>query len=329
LASVRELRRRRGGEMARRRPRRLRRGIISPLPLTSLPRALDPRQESPYLIVNADDLGMTEGVNRAIFTAHANGIVTNTSLMAVGNAFDHAVRGAREHPTLGIGVHLCLHDEKPVLDRSKIPSLVATDGHMPPLSLAVRRIVLGKLDPNEIEAEYSAQVSRIRDAGIDITHLDSHCHLHAFPSIARAVRRVAAKFGIQCLRRAESLRPSDYLHSPPGRYPVSMLITSMSLLSYVGVHPTWCSPDRFVGMVRSGTVDADWIVRVVRSLVPGRVTELMVHPGDGSALYGNENDHGPTQRKVEWEAVTSPAVLDAVRERGVKLVSYRHLLGRA
>jgi predicted glycoside hydrolase/deacetylase ChbG (UPF0249 family) len=285
--------------------------------------------EPAYLIVNADDLGMTEGVNRAIFSAHERGIVTNTSLMAVGGAFDDAVRGAREHPRLGVGVHLCLHDEKPVLDRAKIPSLVGDDGKMPPLSLVVRRIALGKLDASEIEAEYSAQVARVRDAGVAITHLDSHCHLHAFPSIAKAVRRVAAKHDIRCLRRAESVRISDYAHSPLGRYPVSMLITTMSLLSYVGVRPTWRSPDRFVGMVRSGTVNAEWIESVIRSLVPGRVTELMVHPGDGSALYGSEDDHGPAQRKVEWEAVTSPAVIDLVRERGVKLVSYRHLLGAA
>jgi predicted glycoside hydrolase/deacetylase ChbG (UPF0249 family) len=278
------------------------------------------------LIVNADDLGMTEGVNRAIFSAHEQGIVTSTSLMAVGGAFDHAVAEARAHPRLGIGVHLCLHDEKPVLDRSRIPTLVGDDGKMPPLGLAVRRIVTGKLDPNEIEAEYTAQVLRAREAGIELTHLDSHCHLHAFPSVARVVRRVATKLGIRCLRRAESTRISDYAGSPVGRYPVSMLITCMSKLSYVGVRPSWRYPDRFLGMVRSGTVDAEWMEGAIDSLVPGRISELMVHPGDGSPLYCGDDDHGPAQRKVEWEAVTSQRVLDAVRARGVKLVTYRELL---
>jgi predicted glycoside hydrolase/deacetylase ChbG (UPF0249 family) len=285
--------------------------------------------EPAYLIVNADDLGMTEGVNRAIFTAHERGIVTNTSLMAVGGAFDHAVEGARAHPRLGIGVHLCLHDEKPVLDPARIPTLMGDDGKMPPLGLVVRRIVTGKLAPLEIEAEYTAQVLRAREAGIELTHLDSHCHLHAFPSVARAVRNVARKLGIACLRRAESVRISDYAGSSFGRYPVSMLITMMSKLSYVGVRPTWRSPDRFLGMVRSGTVDADWLEGAIETLLPGRVSEIMVHPGDGSALYCAENDHGPAQRKVEWEAVTSPRVIEAVRARGIQLVSYRHLLERA
>jgi predicted glycoside hydrolase/deacetylase ChbG (UPF0249 family) len=284
--------------------------------------------EPAYLIVNADDLGMTEGVNQAIFTAHEQGIVTSTSLMAVGGAFDAAVRGSRAHPRLGIGVHLCLHDEVPVLDRRKIPTLVGEDGKMRSLSLVLRRLVTGQLDSSEIEAEYSAQVERARGAGIDVTHLDSHCHLHAFPKIAKVVRAVARSAGIACIRRAESTRISDYAGSPFGRYPVSILITCMSKLSYIGVRPTWRYPDRFVGMVRSGTVDAEWMQGAIESLVPGRVTELMVHPGDGSALYCGDDDHGPAQRKIEWEAVTAPRVIEAVRARGVKLVNYRHLLQR-
>jgi predicted glycoside hydrolase/deacetylase ChbG (UPF0249 family) len=247
----------------------------------------------------------------------------------VGAAFDAAVHEAHQHRRLGIGVHLCLHDEKPVLDPGKIPTLVGADGKMRPLSLVLRRLVLGQLEASEIEAEYTAQVARARDAGIDVTHLDSHCHLHAFPSIAKVVRRVAQSSGIACLRRAESTRLSDYAGSSFGRYPVSMLITCMSKLSYLGLHPSWRYPDRFVGMVRSGTVDAAWVEKAIGSLVPGRVTELMIHPGDGSALYGAEDDHGPAQRKIEWEAVTSPRVIEAVRARGVKLVNYRHLLQRA
>lgn len=285
--------------------------------------------EPAYLIVNADDLGMTEGVNRAIFTAHEQGIVTSTSLMAVGGAFDAAVKESSMHPRLGIGVHLCLHDETPVLDPRRIPTLVGEDGKMRPLSLVVRRLVTGQLDSSEIEAEYTAQVARARAAGVDVTHLDSHCHLHAFPKVAKVVRRVAKNMGIECIRRAESVRISDYAGSPFGRYPVSMLITCMSKLSYVGVRPSWRYPDRFVGMVRSGTVDAAWVEHEIESLVPGQVTELMIHPGDGSALYCGDDDHGPAQRKVEWEAVTAPRVIEAVRARGVRLVNYRHLLQRA
>lgn len=282
--------------------------------------------EPARLIVNADDLGMSDGINRAIFSAHERGIVTSTSLMAVGAAFDSAVRDARGHERLGVGVHLCLHDEKPVLPPGAVRTLVGADGKMRPLSQVLRRLLTGRLDASEIAAEYAAQVARARDAGIDVTHLDSHCHLHAFPPVARVVRRVAAQFGIVCVRKPEASRLSDYVGAPLGRYPVALMITlcnklSRAALGDAGVRTT----HRFAGMVRSGTVDAAWLAKAVASLEPARWTELVIHPGDGSPLYGAQDDHGPAQRKVEWDAVTSPLVLEAVRARGVKLVNYRDL----
>ena len=280
----------------------------------------------PFLIVNADDLGMSAGINDAIFSAHERGIVTSTSLMAVGAAFDSAVRESREHPRLGVGVHLCLHDETPVSPPSAIPTLVGEDGKMRPLSKVLRRLVAGQLDASEIEAEYSAQIARARDAGIDVTHLDSHCHLHAFPPVAKVVRRVAARFGIVCRRKPEASRLSDYAGAPIGRYPVAFMITLCNKLSRaLAGDDAVRTTHRFAGMVRSGTVDADWLAKSVAQLESDKWTELVVHPGDGSPLYGPQDDHGPAQRKVEWEAVTSPLVLEAVRARGAKLVNYRDL----
>src|SRR5690606_34833518 len=115
-------------------------------------------------------------VDRAIFEGHDRGIVTSASLMATGAAFEHAVAGLRPRPRLGCGVHLVLHDEKPVLDPARIPTLVGPDGRLKPLREALRGLLFGASDAAEIEAEYAAQIQRARDAGIRPSHLDSHCH---------------------------------------------------------------------------------------------------------------------------------------------------------
>lgn len=279
----------------------------------------------PRLIVNADDLGLSLGVDRAIFEGHDRGIVTSASLMATGASFEHAVAGLRTRPRLGCGVHLVLHDEKPVLDPARIPTLVGPDGRLKPLREALRGLLFGASDAAEIEAEYAAQIQRARDAGIRPSHLDSHCHLHAFPAVGPIVHRLGERFGIPCARQPEAGSWSDYRAAPLARYPLALLITASHRFTKGRVTRGLRSPDRFLGLVRSGALDADWLVRAIEELEPGVVAEIMVHPGDGTDEGGAGVDHGPYQRRIELEAVTHPKVLEAVRRRGVELIDYRAL----
>jgi predicted glycoside hydrolase/deacetylase ChbG (UPF0249 family) len=290
---------------------------------------LDPR--TPYLIVNADDLGIDPGVNRAIFEGHDHGIVTSTSLLAGGAAFDAAVAGARERPSLGVGVHLALHEERPILPRHEVPELVDADGNMKPLGQVVRALVLGRLPLAQAEAEYAAQIGRVLAAGIQPTHLDSHCHLHAFPALARIVHALGERFSIPCARRPELRSLGDLRGAPLSRWPVSMLISSCSKAARRGVSPSLRTPDGFVGLAQSGDVDEVWLERAIGTLAPGCVSELMVHPGDGTGGGTGDGtgdphgDHGPAKRRIELEAVTSPRVRARITARGVHLVDYRFL----
>ncbi len=155
------------------------------------------------LIVNADDFGFTRGVNEGILRAHREGIVTATTLMACGPAFDHAVEIARGTPTLDVGVHLVLWPEGESLPR-RLPSF---------LTRAVG------WSGAEIEREFSRQVEKVVAAGISPSHLDTHKHVHVLPWVMRAVARVAARFGIGWVRRplhrrqvtAHGLRTPDHL----------------------------------------------------------------------------------------------------------------------
>lgn len=281
--------------------------------------------DTPFLIVNADDFGLSEGTNRAVFEGHDHGIVTSASLMATGAAFEHAVRGARARPRLGCGVHLVLHDDVPCADPARIPSLVGARGKLRGLHEVLRGLVTGVCAPEHVEIECAAQIERALGAGIEPTHLDSHCHLHALPAVVPIVHRLGRRYGIACVRSPETTGFDEFRGSPWSRYPLALLITASHRVARRAVADPLRAPDRFLGLVKSGDLDAAWVVRAIEKLPAGRVSELMVHPGDGSGAGDPHGDHGPEKRRGELVAVTAAAVRDAVKRRGVELVDYRFL----
>ena len=147
------------------------------------------------LIINADDFGLTAGVNRAIAEAHDGGVVSSATLMANGPAFDDAVRLARSRPRLGVGCHILLVDGTPLL-QSESHALLDPDSRKertPRFREGIGKFaalaLLGRLNSDEIEAEATAQIHRLQSAGIAVTHLDSHKHTHMFPQVFRALLR--------------------------------------------------------------------------------------------------------------------------------------------
>ena len=134
-----------------------------------------------YLITNADDFGFTRDVNSGIIEAHQHGILTATTLMATGAAFDHAVELARQNPELDVGVHLVL------VDSAGFPPTI------PRLLFSLGRI--------HIYDELVRQVRKVLDAGLKPTHLDTHKHTHLLPPVFNAVTRIAQEFKIPWVRR--------------------------------------------------------------------------------------------------------------------------------
>jgi predicted glycoside hydrolase/deacetylase ChbG (UPF0249 family) len=285
---------------------------------------LDPKKR--YLIVNADDLGLSRGVNRAIFEAFERGIVTSASLMATGDEFEDAVAGALARPKLGVGVHLVLHGEKPVAPPAKIKDLLGPDGRLKPLGAVVRALFFGRLPKEQIEIEYAAQIERVRARGLQPTHLDSHCHLHALPSVGRIVHELGTKHGIVCARRPEFSSLAEFQGAPLSRYPLSILITLSN--KFGSARSRLNMPDEFVGLVQSGEVDAAWLERALSHLARGKVSELMVHPSDGSDGGDADAKYGANSRRTEFEAVTAPEVRAALAQNDVELVDYRFLAAR-
>jgi hopanoid biosynthesis associated protein HpnK len=284
------------------------------------------------LILNADDFGLTRGVNEGIIRAHREGILTSTTLMACGSAFDHAVELAKLNPRLGIGCHLVLVGGKAVAPLEEISSLASKDGRLPDsLAIFVTRLSTGMIRPKEIERELRAQILKIRAAGIDPTHLDTHKHTHAHPVVMGALSRVARELGIPRVRKPmESLR--DSWESSRGERP-AMLPELFAAAAVRMVTPVFQSaarrydlrsPDYFLGLARTGRLRPEALRRMIGAVQEGS-TEIMLHPGISDSELQTIETRLSWQRNSEMDALIDPAVKSAIEEHGIRLITYGEL----
>ncbi len=258
------------------------------------------------LVVNADDFGFTRDVNQGIVKAHREGILTATTIMSEGAAFEDAVRLARENPTLDIGVHLILVGQAPY-----------------PITVAelTRAVMLRRI---RIYEELSAQVRRVLDAGLQPSHLDTHKHTHLLPPVLNAVARISEEFKIPWVRR-----PFDFPLEPHGipwkKRTVSRAFGMVRgrferVLARHGCRST----DHFAGFQITGKFDASDVAALIRALPEGS-TEFMCHPGICTAELRAASTRLKESREEELRALTAPEVRDALRESGVELTNYRGL----
>ena len=160
------------------------------------------------LIVSGDDLGLHEAINRGVLEAHEEGIVTSASIVPCGRAFEHACRLVEKRRKIGLGIHLTLVEERPLLGPDVLKTL-APRGQLPK---SYRQLffglVKGRINPEEIELELDAQIQRVMKAGLAISHIDSHQHTHFFPQIRRTLFRLAEHYEIRGLRAGGRVVPS-------------------------------------------------------------------------------------------------------------------------
>lgn len=239
------------------------------------------------LVVNADDLGLTLGVNEGIFDAHELGIVTSASLFANAPATAHAVRGARSLPSLGVGAHLTLVDGAPTLPPHRVPTLVTDDGRFhrswKPFIVAC---LLGRVSLAEVEQELTAQVERLYDSGVTLTHLDAHKHVHGYPPVFLIVARLAARFGIPVVRVPyEQWRgSSSFVGDSHQRWTTqrqALLNAAMwpwAQRNYRAAARLGLRTPRFTGRIHTGVLSRQTLQDALRATTSADV-ELAVHPG--------------------------------------------------
>jgi len=152
------------------------------------------------LILNGDDFGLTSGVNQGVVRAFQGGLLTSASLMANGEAAEEAISLARANPGLDMGVHLALCDEHPLLPPSELPSILPSGGRFPSRGHVLRAIGSGSIDYGEVEAEWRAQVERVLEAGVRLSHLDSHQYVHLLPGLWKVCLNLAKTYRIPFIR---------------------------------------------------------------------------------------------------------------------------------
>jgi len=288
------------------------------------------------LIINADDFGLSPGVNRGILEAFQKGVLTSTTMLVNLDHFAESVAIAKAHPELPVGIHLSLLWGRPVSPPESVPTLVSEDGTFPSdLTVLARRYYTGWLSLAEVRAEFAAQVRKLLAAGITPTHADSHKHIHCLPGIMRQIASVAREQGIERVRYPSERKLRSRMNGATqngalaphvswrGRSKSALIRflarNHRSILAAAGLRTT----DHFVGIAQAGAGDPDALRFVFEHLEEG-VTELMCHAGytDEAA---NRYSRRPPQRDRELAALLDARTREALRRCDVTLISYRDL----
>jgi predicted glycoside hydrolase/deacetylase ChbG (UPF0249 family) len=284
------------------------------------------------LIVNADDFGLTTQVSWGILDSHRGGIVTSTTFMANGEAFDIAVSMARREYDLGVGVHLNLTEGAPVSPVREIPTLINRQGrlHLSPLHLA-QGIITRQVNLVEVETELWQQIWKVVRAGILPTHLDGHKHVHVLPGVSDIVIRLAQEFSIRSIRCPSEkaptiptlLRIGNSRTAAAKQFLVGRTVSAFARrfqerLAKAGL----LSPAHFYGLSQTGFLDARSILDILADLPEG-VSELMCHPGYLDPALVKTGTRLLAEREVEIRGLTSLQVRNFVADCGIELITYR------
>ncbi len=278
------------------------------------------------LIINADDFGLTSGVNRGIVEAHSRGIVTSATLMAAGDRFHEAASLSVQAPELSVGCHVLLVDGSPVLNPSEVSTLLPDFTHRFRESLTsfAVRATIGKLDEAQIEAEITAQIRKLQAAGIKVSHVDSHKHTHMFPVVFKAMLQAARKCGVPAIRNP--FEPLIFARNGRWKRRIQLGILRGYQNSFRRelIRAGMFTPDGCIGIASTGSLTLETFRRLILNLPEG-TWEFVSHPGYNDRELDKINTRLRDSREKELEILTSPDARDWLRQTGIQLISYREL----
>lgn len=281
------------------------------------------------LIINADDFGLHSMVNDGIIQGHTKGIITSTSLLASGSAFDEAVLMAQQYPKLGIGVHIALVGGiSPVSDPSEVPSLVTKDGVFVDNYIEfMKRIYSGHINYSEVSKEIEAQIQKIVDTGLHITHIDGHQHMHILPTILPIVIEKSLAHHIKAMRVPnEKINFLNGVHNPVrilGRTGLSAVASqAMPIARRNGLRFN----QYFWGMINGGQLTETALIEILKKVSNyGGIHEIMTHPGSNNLELNHKYNWN-----YHWEEELTGLISDHVRryitQHDIELINYGDLL---
>lgn len=265
----------------------------------------------------ADDLGRSRAVNHAVARAHDEGILTAASIMAGGEAFEEAVEIALARPGLSVGVHLTFCNGRAVLSPERISGLAGAGGRLPqsPSAAGFRLWWYRRSLLSEVEAEMAAQLDRVEAAGLRLSHVDGHHHLHMHPVVFDVVCREVATRGIRWVRIPSEdfglvLRQNGVGWAAAKTLEWAVFAALAARNRGVAARHGLRTAERVYGLGATGRLDEAYVLRLLPRL-PAGTCELFAHP----ALDGGAGER-------ELEALTSPRVKERLRAEGIDLSGY-------
>jgi predicted glycoside hydrolase/deacetylase ChbG (UPF0249 family) len=276
---------------------------------------------SRLLVVNADDMGLTPGVCRAVHRAHADGVVTSTSVLAVGAAFDEAAALLRDTPGLAVGAHLAIvGEDRPLLSAAEIPTLVDRDGRFPlTYRTVVARGAAGRIDAADVRREFAAQLERVAGIGVPVTHLDTHQHTHLWPAVAGVVVDLARTAGVPAVRL-----PTSRSRGPVGLGVRALSRRLRSRVQRAGLRTT----EDYAGLDESGALDDARFAGALQQLARTGAdsAEVNTHPGERGEAALDRFSWG-FRWGDELAMLTAPATRTLIDRLGYRLGSFADLAG--
>lgn len=282
------------------------------------------------VIFHGDDFGLTPGVNSGIISAFKHGLLTSASLMAVGEAAEEAMSLALENPGLDVGIHLVLADESPLLTPDELSTLVSNNGLLPSRNKILRAIFSRKLDYDQVETEWCAQVEKILAPGIRISHLDSHQFIHLFPGLYNVCRSISRRYNIPFIR-STMIEPSlSSALITPGIGP-SRLLQWFGLWGWTrlmaaggGFHSRTTIPS--VGFLHAGgRMDCSVVLEILDRLAQKpscSQVEFILHPGMGDKYTHEKYQHWQYIWEKDLALLLNDDLRKGLKVRNIKTTSF-------
>lgn len=274
------------------------------------------------VIVNADDFGLTTGVNSSVISCHVSGSLTSATLLPNMDGTEEAARLAVAHPTLGVGLHFNITQGRPLSRPAEVSSLLSESGEFLDRSRLLVRALTGRIRPDHVRTELLAQHAHLRSFGVNLTHIDSHQHAHAIPSVFRVVATHACDLGL-------ALRvPKRWIGTVEGKS-VRRIVREVALQKLIkrclaGAPEGLRTNDGLCSIfdldVDPSRLDIADYARLLEPYTSG-VVELMVHPGMGAELSTRTAISAVSA--VEDRLLRSNVLREHVASRGGRLVTYR------
>lgn len=282
--------------------------------------------ETRSLIINADDFGLSSGVNKAVVRAWRDGILTSASLMMGGRACDEAVALAKENPGLQVGLHLTLVQGRSVVSHDGFPTIADREGNFPndPVHSGMRFFFVKSLR-RQLRREIQGQLDAFVATGLPLSHIDGHLNIHLHPTVFAILRELMPSYGITSIRLTRE------------RLGANLSIDRQRLLGKIadafifGRLSGHCRPwldragisyaDEVKGLLNSGRMTEEYLLAALDSLGEG-TTEIYFHPGclpcEETTCWMPDYRH-----EDELAALTSQRVKARLAERGIRLRNYR------